>query len=169
MPVKRDGNGRFIKGHSDHLPKKDKRLRCSICDKPTMSRYPSQIKDNRGKYCSKECFYIGSKGQRRSVKTEFKKGEKIGSVHPNWKGGVTSENEKFRKTPVYKIWRDAVFGRDYYTCQKCGEKGGYLHAHHIKPFALFPESRLDITNGKTLCKKCHRETETYGNRLRKVI
>lgn len=31
-----------------------------------------------------------------------------------------------------------------------------------KDFALHPELRLDINNGRTLCKSCHKKTENYG-------
>ena len=62
-----------------------------------------------------------------------------------------------RKTPQYAEWRTAVFERDGYRCAICGEVGGRLNAHHIKPFAKYPELRLDIDNGITLCEKCHRE------------
>jgi len=52
-------------------------------------------------------------------------------------------------------WRDAVFERDHYTCQKCGAAGGMLNAHHIKPWFAYPNERYDLNNGVTLCKTCH--------------
>jgi len=37
----------------------------------------------------------------------------------------------------------------------CGEKGGRLTAHHIKPYATHPDLRYTETNGITLCWSCH--------------
>lgn len=86
-----------------------------------------------------------------------------------WKGGISPEHERLRKTAQYKDWRKAVFERDGYTCQECGLRAGkgfgrrlILHADHIKPFALYPELRFDISNGRTLCFDCHKQTDTYG-------
>lgn len=89
-----------------------------------------------------------------------------GENHPNWKGGITPENIAFRKSRDYVIWRTAVFTRDDYVCQICGKRGGQLEADHIKPFSLFPELRLAIDNGRTLCKECHKSTDTYAGRIR---
>ena len=61
----------------------------------------------------------------------------------------------------YRDWRKAVFERDNFECIWCGSTEN-LNADHIKPFAYFPELRFAIDNGRTLCKKCHRKTDTWG-------
>ena len=80
-----------------------------------------------------------------------------GKDNPNWKGGISGENKSIRSSIEYRLWREAVFSRDNWTCQICSTKGNRLHAHHIKAFAKFPELRLAIDNGVTLCKQCHKE------------
>lgn len=81
-----------------------------------------------------------------------------GQNNPAWKGGVT-EAKKPRKAAMsrkeYKNWRRLVFERDCHTCQKCQLPSEELHAHHLKPWNNHPELRYDISNGVTLCDKCH--------------
>lgn len=91
----------------------------------------------------------------------------------NWKGGITPVNQKIRHSFEYREWRTAVFERDRYTCVWCGAKNGrgktvILNADHIKPFAYYPELRFAIDNGRTLCKRCHRSTDTYGSKAKKL-
>lgn len=94
----------------------------------------------RAKFCSKPC---ANKGK------DF---------------GKTPEQKRIRESIPYKLWKLAVFERDNFTCVICFERGGKLNADHIKPFARFPELRLEVSNGRTLCEDCHKMTETYGNR-----
>ena len=89
--------------------------------------------------------------------------------------GLTSQNERERKSKRYKEWRLSIFKRDNYTCQECGIrnfKGNgktiKLHADHIRPFAYYPELRFMVSNGRTLCEDCHRKTDTFGNRFKRI-
>lgn len=79
-----------------------------------------------------------------------------GSNNPNWKGGITPVNILIRSSSKMKQWRDLVFKRDDYVCQKCGQRGGKLNADHELPFSLFPGLRFEILNGQTLCVECHK-------------
>jgi len=82
-----------------------------------------------------------------------------GSDHWNWQGGISPEGYKNAMSPEAKLWRKLVIERDDYTCQDCGsmpEKFSHmLHAHHVKPSDEYPELAFDVSNGKTLCAKCH--------------
>jgi len=89
----------------------------------------------------------------------------FGINHPRWKGGVNSKNHRIRGRVKYRLWREAVFIRDNWTCQKTGIRGKYLHPHHIQNFAQYPKLRFAISNGITLSKKSHRKFhEIYGTK-----
>ena len=66
-----------------------------------------------------------------------------------------------RATPEYRRWRAAVLARDGYACRACGATAP-LQAHHLLPFARYPEARYDVSNGVTLCAPCHRQEHTGG-------
>ena len=112
----------------------------------------------------------GMLGKKHSLETRQKISESArGEKHPNWKGGISTINEKVRKSLEYKLWREAVFARDNYQCIWGGkEHGTKIQADHIKPFALYPELRFAIDNGRTLCDDCHKKTETYGKRTQEA-
>jgi len=58
--------------------------------------------------------------------------------------------------PAYKSWRRLVRERDNFKCQWPGCEGqGRLEVHHIKTWGSYPGLRYDLSNGITLCKKCH--------------
>jgi 5-methylcytosine-specific restriction endonuclease McrA len=135
------------------------------------------------KYCCRKCARakqiipaesyrqsgIKRTGDNNPMKLEENK-EKIrlanlGSKSHFWKGGLSKENYRFRRTVVYRKWRMAVYERDNYTCQKCGKRGGKLQAHHLKSFEKYPELRLDVSNGQTLCIACHIQTDSYAKNL----
>ena len=116
---------------------------------------------------------VWNKGKKTgSLSLEHRK--KIGKANSGknshlWRGGITSKNMKIRTSFEYKLWRTAVFTRDDYICQGCGQRGGILHADHIKPFSKYPQLRFIIDNGRTLCINCHKETDTYLYKARKAV
>lgn len=81
---------------------------------------------------------------------------KSGDKSTLWKGGITSEYERIRKSKQYIHWKNNVFSRDNYTCQCCGGiLNGSLNAHHINNFSDHEDLRFNISNGITLCNFCH--------------
>lgn len=91
-----------------------------------------------------------------------------GERHHNYNESLTDE-ERMKNRDLWEVikWRNAVYERDRYTCQKCKvAKGGNLNAHHINGYNLDKENRFNIDNGITLCKDCHNDfhkTYGYGN------
>lgn len=135
--------------------------------------YRAWVKKSRHHLCGKQCL--------RAWRSEYNKviglkppGFKPGNIpwnkdlgpefNSNWKGGVTEAGLLIRASRQYKEWRRQVYERDQYKCVWCGVDGDgrNLNADHIKPFSKYPELRLDINNGRTLCVDCHRKTPTYG-------
>lgn len=89
-------------------------------------------------------------------------------AHNHWVDGKGAERSSERVKEMgrleYRLWREAVFKRDNYTCLHCGKVGGLLNADHIKPYATHPALRLDVGNGQTLCRPCHMKTPTWGSK-----
>lgn len=79
--------------------------------------------------------------------------------HHLWRHDLTEEErEKRRDLAKHEVWREEVYKRDLYACQKCADdRGGNLNAHHIIPHSKDKSVAWDIENGITLCKPCHIE------------
>lgn len=88
-----------------------------------------------------------------------------GKLSGAWRGGTTTKNHNLRSGTDFLNWRESVFKRDNYTCQKYGIRGGILHPHHIKNFSSNPELMFEVANGITLSKKAHNDFhKKYGYR-----
>ena len=129
-------------------------LTCTFC-RNTYEVYQSvykwsKLRAHRTNFCSRKCM--------NSYMT--------GSTNPRW----IADRSKLKCRPNgnadYRKWRDEIFKRDNYTCVWCGSRNGngktvYLQADHIKQWALYPDLRLELSNGRTLCIECHKKTVTW--------
>lgn len=139
---------------------------CMFCK----NNFTLKYKCRKPKYCSLSCSAksrpeVWQKGFK-NVDREYQKqvaSQMRGEKHPMWKGGTSRAYKNGYYSAQYKNWRISVFKRDNFTCCDCGSVG-YITAHHIKSFAHYPELRFDIDNGRTLCEKCHSETDNYKGR-----
>lgn len=119
--------------------------KCGICGE-VFHCQPCQIHYRNRRTCSVKCRSIDH--TQKAKEKRIKKGLTDGQIR-----------RLIRVSEEYKAWRKGVFERDDYTCYYCGERGGYIEAHHIKNFAEYPSFRFDISNGTTLCRKCHDKTK----------
>lgn len=166
---------------------------CSMRRKNTCKNCLKEfIKPHNGQrvyeFCSTECCAKKNKSKSKIENTcEYcNKTFLIGSYYKNQKycsnicrtnasnKGKTSESIKIRSSIQYNQWRTSVFKRDNYTCTNCNisSKCGFsviLNAHHIKSFALYPNLRLDINNGITLCENCHKKTDNFGRPKKNLV
>lgn len=154
---------------------------CMNCNEQIIKQPSRSVKDflTRTKYCSKKCQYppkiTKSCLECKSLFTvkNYRKDTANFCSH-NCSAlfrdeGKRTADKKIRQSAIYKKWRIAVFERDGYRCTNCGDSNYegrgetcVLQADHIKPFALFPELRFNIKNGRTLCVPCHKNTGTFG-------
>jgi 5-methylcytosine-specific restriction endonuclease McrA len=162
--------------------------KCKRCGGPIIAKDRTFVKKTR-KFCSYKCntswrnsntpktkaqiemirrIGLAKKGKKDKLQTRLKKRDNnLGSKSHFWKGGLTGKNRLLRNSFESKEWRKQVYERDNYTCQICGIRSGkgikvLLEADHIKPWFSHPELRFEISNGRTLCKSCHRKTDTFG-------
>lgn len=76
-----------------------------------------------------------------------------------------SMKNNWRNTPAYRRWQTMVFKRDGFRCVICGSQED-LVADHIKSAYLYPNLRYVVSNGRTLCKRCHSK---IGMRVDRVV
>lgn len=84
---------------------------------------------------------------------------------PNWREIIGKENLGYvidRNSKEVRHWRKAVLKRDEHKCVRCGNEDN-LEVHHIAQWSDYPELRLEVDNGETLCNNCHaKEHEEFS-------
>lgn len=145
-----------------HLRKKNIQS-CGCLQKERSSQANSGVGNPRyGKKASLETLRkmsISHVGKCRTI--EFRR-KRRGENNPNWRGGINPESHQIRSSIEYRLWKEAVFARDNFTCQGCGARGGDIQAHHIERFADHPALRVAIDNGVTYCIRCHKAAHRHS-------
>ena len=150
------------------------RKRCDACgtdgkDIFKSKKYNKFVCDKHYWQLKKYGHFISDEEAREKLRTSQSKW--IGKQPWNYKGGRATLNMVVRRCSKYKQWVRSIFIRDDFTCQKCFVKGTYLEADHypvrfatimdeegITTYeqAMENERLWDKDNGRTLCRKCHR-------------
>ncbi|MFA5025461.1 MAG: HNH endonuclease [Candidatus Shapirobacteria bacterium] len=123
-------------------------VKCTYCGKwhkPRIADVKNRIaigirsNDTHRLYCSPEC----------KQECPIYKKVKYSTDHPK------SKKQHTFATEVPPEFRQMVFERDNHTCQRCGSTKS-LQCHHIVPKKLSPMEAVDLSNGITFCKECHK-------------
>ena len=119
---------------------------CETCGGESLVR-PCEHKQ---RFCSWECRTAGMRGEKGANARWF-------SDPKRWEKSERTKTHRFDQRVIH--WREAVFKRDGFKCRMCGyvpNRSGTLNAHHIRLWSRFPELRLEVSNGVTLCVECHK-------------
>jgi hypothetical protein len=169
------------KNHTEETRKKISERTKGKTKKPFTQEHKENMKKNHVKH------WISKKRRfcNNEIKNEIKKCEKCYKIKPyNEKRVLCS---RIRLSFKYLQWREEVLKRDNWTCQLCGinqEKHNEkylcdLNVHHKKTLyqivnnnnisslneSLFCVELWDISNGITVCNRCHKIIEPKFQRI----
>lgn len=152
--------------------------KCEFKDPDTRERLSAQ---NIGKHMSEVNKLKMSQLHKGTKKTDITKKKLSISLKKYWDahGRISPHYALIRSSRKYSEWRVSVFKRDSFSCVSCGDnRGGNLEADHIIPFSFLIEECsiignyepiFDVSNGRTLCRDCHKKTATYLVRKKLTI
>lgn len=142
---------------------------CSHC-KTDLLLKPWQTTRAKRNFCNRQCWALGTRG--------------VGS--PVFLGDRATKpfRQRVMAMDEYKAWRKAVLTRDNWRCQLCSHRNRKdkprrnMDVDHIKRYVtIVRENKIktiedarnctelwDSNNGRTLCRECHRTSDTYGNK-----
>lgn len=158
-------------------------VECECCGKVVLKNMSSIVGKHNHVYCSKECSH-----KVMEDKAPWNKQEKV-AYGCECCGEIffarINENKLYcskkcadmvlrtsrpilgrhyredRWNAEYRDWHNECLRRDWYHCQLCESKER-LEVHHIKSYKDYPQERLNLDNGITLCKKCHLEVHNFN-------
>jgi len=171
----RNNRGWFVKGHKSYNYWLGKKRSSETKKKISLVlKGRSLSEETKNKMRGRIPWNKNKKGTfKHSLKWHLEASKRTrGKNHWNWQGGISLINDR-HDSQKYKEWRIAVYKKDNFTCQICGRRKVRgveitLNADHIQPWSIYPELRFKVSNGRTLCVECHKQTPTYGNKPKVV-
>lgn len=163
---------------------------CEVCKKQLATRYTKE-KKCWGCYVTESKKNATGNSYPKCIKCSKKTGDYkskmcstcyIGKERPQWRGGVSRLASRIRGLPESRSWIRKCMQRDNFSCMDCGTraiKSNLLQVHHIYPFAkILKDNNIkslaeakrcnilwDTQNGLTLCKPCHKLTDSYSKKI----
>jgi hypothetical protein len=168
--MRRDTNGRFIKGEKQDFKRTDKQLQTALKNLSDWIGREPPMTGKKHSDSTKERMSIAKEGY-----IPWNKGKKCpnvsGDKHWKWisdRSKVKCNN--LRNDPAYQVWVKSVKKRDDNKCKLKDENcSGYNIVHHIYGWAEYPELRYNINNGITLCQAHHPRTRAKEKRLIPIL
>jgi len=149
-----------------HRPNRSWKIYCDDCYKDNEIEIRRIAQEKRGRK-SKYWQFVADCGKMKpwDVVIECIVCKELFIIHEK---KVTREHtcpkcKKLKRGAEYQEWVKTVLARDNYVCLECGSDE-QIQAHHILSWRSFPDLRMDVTNGKTLCYKCHKKTINFAGR-----
>lgn len=155
-------------------------ITCTICG-ITLWRRVASIKAAKDVFCSMQCAakykvgkdYLSPEARERTA-AAHRGGKKTAECREKMQVAATGERNSQYKNGKYvgrhrenylRDWKQAVISANEPKCKVCGANDVPLDTDHIKPYAWFPELRLNVSNGQLLCKQCHRKKSSADGKV----
>lgn len=161
----RNDTGHYKGENNFNYKGENKSFNCTYCGVLSEKKSSTNLKYSVNHFCSIEC------------QAKWKSENLTGDNAYNWRGGNGTLLTNIRRLTASSDWIKAVFLRDEFKCQACGNGSNKLNAHHLSPFrdiirrynitssreAQACNELWDIDNGVAMCRSCHIQFHrTYG-------
>lgn len=149
----------FRQMHSERMKKQNEERWSDTEEHKKASDKMKEVWQQDG-YCEHVSQAMKENWKHRDSDRERYRQKFIGKSNPNYNDNLTEEERQKERD---KEWVKNIYEREDYTCEKCGQRGGKLNAHHKNGHSWCKTQRSDIDNGACLCESCHKKFhKKYG-------
>ena len=145
-----NNNPFFGKKHTDETKKKISRKVCTLSE-DHKKKISSSLLGNKNPFFGKHHTEITKQKLKNKWTEAIEDGNRCGSNHPNWKGGISDNG--YCSNFSNDDFRGMIFKRDGYKClnPSCLKKSSRLTIHHID----YHKKHCELSNLITICVSCN--------------